>query len=78
MSEKTQDGTYSDYIYANGQKIARVVAPSTGLGSTFSLGAATTNYYLDDHLGTAQVELDSSGNGIAKGLGCADFIKLLL
>jgi len=59
MAEQTQDGTYTDYIYAEGQKIAKIATPSGG--------SATVNYYLDDHLGTTQVELDASGNVTWKG-----------
>jgi RHS repeat-associated protein len=47
---------WTDYIYAEGQKIAKIATPTSGSG-----GSATTNYYLDDHLGTTQVELDASG-----------------
>jgi len=48
-------GTWMDYIYANGQKIARLTTSIYG-------GTSVANYYLDDHLGTTQVELDASGN----------------
>ena len=41
--------TWTNYIYANGQRIARLV----GLDPK----GPTVNYYLDDHLGTAQMEL---------------------
>jgi len=53
MWEYTSDGARTDYIYANGQKIAKIATPSSG--------PATLNYYLDDHLGTTQVELKDDG-----------------
>src|SRR5262249_34129201 len=54
VAEQNYDnGDWTDYIYANGQKIAKIATPTTG--------PSTTNYYLDDHLGTTQVELDASG-----------------
>jgi len=49
MAEYTSSGVWTDYIYAAGQKIAKIT--NTG----------ALNYYLDDHLGTTQVELNSSG-----------------
>lgn len=45
--------TWTNYVYASGQKIARLV----GSGPT----APAVSYYLDDHLGTAQMELSANG-----------------
>jgi hypothetical protein len=50
VAEKTSSG-WTDYIFANGQRIAR----ATGAMSS------TTTYYYADHLGTARLETDSSG-----------------
>ncbi len=55
MAEIDNTGTWTDYIYANGQKIAKVSNPGA------------TTYYLDDHLGTTQMELDASGNVLWQG-----------
>jgi len=57
MSEWVSTGVWTDYIYAEGQKIAKIMTPATPAG-----GASTLNYYLDDHLGTTQVELSSDGH----------------
>jgi len=54
LAEHTSAGIWTDYIYAEGQKIAKVATPAGG--------TSTLNYYLDDHLGTTQVELDASDN----------------
>ena len=59
LAEKDQNGNFTDYIYAGGQKIAKVTTTDT-------------HYYLADHLGTAQVELDASGNVTWQG-GFAPF-----
>ena len=47
--------SYTDYIYANGQKIAK--ASFTG----------ATSYFLADHLGTTQMELDPNGSLLWQG-----------
>jgi RHS repeat-associated protein len=58
MAEQDQNG-WTDYIYANGQKIAKIASPATG--------SPVTTYYVDDHLGTTQMELDASGNVLWQG-----------
>jgi RHS repeat-associated protein len=59
MAEYASAGVWTDYIYAEGQKIAKIATPVSG--------ATALNYYLDDHLGTTQVELDSSGMPLWQG-----------
>lgn len=55
LAEQDSSGTWTDYVYANGQKIAKII------------GTNQPTYFVDDHLGTLNMELASDGSVLWQG-----------
>jgi RHS repeat-associated protein len=65
LAEKKPDGTWIDYIYAKGDRIAATTtAPSSSDGSYVAQG---TTYFLADRLGLARVAVSGQGQLVSQG-----------
>jgi len=65
LAEKRADGTWIDYIYANGQRIAR--AAQTAPDRDGKVAAVKLTYFLTDTLGVTRVALSQTSDVVAAG-----------